>query len=99
VNLVFADRDVEDTVRRRMGGAALRYFGQWSATGEAATAGTLAGSVAAVTQMTGEYVEAGADWIILRLMAPFYLDELTMFAEQVMPVFARDSASGYAESR
>ncbi|EME17628.1 LLM class flavin-dependent oxidoreductase [Rhodococcus triatomae] len=47
----------------------------------------LAGSVEQVTDTVGRYVEAGADRVILRLMAPFQLDELELFAGSVMPHF------------
>lgn len=53
----------------------------------AGTPGMLVGSVGRVTEQVGRYVEAGADMIVLRLLAPFQLDGLELFAREVMPMF------------
>ncbi|MDI9979612.1 LLM class flavin-dependent oxidoreductase [Rhodococcus sp. IEGM 1307] len=55
------------------------------------TGAVLAGSVEQVTDTVGRYVEAGADRVILRLIAPFQLDELDLFAGSVMPRFTEPS--------
>jgi alkanesulfonate monooxygenase SsuD/methylene tetrahydromethanopterin reductase-like flavin-dependent oxidoreductase (luciferase family) len=86
VTVVFADRNVEDAVRQRLGPSAPRYPVA-STTGGVTPAVALAGSVGVVTQMIGEYVEAGADWINLRATAPYPIDDLATFAQQVIPSF------------
>ncbi|MEI7592025.1 MAG: LLM class flavin-dependent oxidoreductase [Actinomycetes bacterium] len=50
--------------------------------------GVLVGDTAAITDRVGHYVDAGADWIMLALRAPFDLDALERFATEVVPVFA-----------
>ncbi|MCE0765976.1 LLM class flavin-dependent oxidoreductase [Pseudonocardia kujensis] len=45
------------------------------------------GSVEQHTDLMGRYVDAGADRVVLRVVAPFPLDELTEFAAEVMPRF------------
>lgn len=47
----------------------------------------LSGSAPQVIDMVGEYAERGAQWMILALSAPFDLDELDAFANDVMPHF------------
>jgi alkanesulfonate monooxygenase SsuD/methylene tetrahydromethanopterin reductase-like flavin-dependent oxidoreductase (luciferase family) len=49
---------------------------------------TLVGSVPRVLDLCGRYLEAGADWIILREIAPFDMDGLTTFATEVMPALS-----------
>jgi alkanesulfonate monooxygenase SsuD/methylene tetrahydromethanopterin reductase-like flavin-dependent oxidoreductase (luciferase family) len=45
----------------------------------------LTGSVAEMVDRVGGYVEAGADWVILALRAPFDRDGLERFASEVIP--------------
>jgi alkanesulfonate monooxygenase SsuD/methylene tetrahydromethanopterin reductase-like flavin-dependent oxidoreductase (luciferase family) len=47
----------------------------------------LADDMDAVGQRVREYVDAGAQWIILNQRAPFDIDALTRFAEEVIPAF------------
>lgn len=47
--------------------------------------GLLSGSVQEMADRIGAYVDAGADWIILAARAPFDLDAITRFAEDVVP--------------
>jgi probable F420-dependent oxidoreductase len=49
----------------------------------------LAGEPAAVSERISRYVEAGAEWIILALRAPFDLDGLARFAQEIVPQFSR----------
>jgi probable F420-dependent oxidoreductase len=70
------DGDVDQAVRRRFGAGA-----------EGVMPGVLAGSPAAVADRVGAYVEAGADWVVLALRAPFELGALEAFASQVAPLF------------
>ncbi|WP_236794441.1 LLM class flavin-dependent oxidoreductase [Amycolatopsis sp. GM8] len=46
-------------------------------------------SAGQITDEVGRYVDAGADMIVLRVVAPFPLDELEQFATHVIPCFAR----------
>jgi alkanesulfonate monooxygenase SsuD/methylene tetrahydromethanopterin reductase-like flavin-dependent oxidoreductase (luciferase family) len=78
VPLIVADEDEVDEVMR------FRY----GATAEQQRPAALAGSIAQITDKVGQYVDAGADWIILALRPPYELDELAHFAEQVMPQFS-----------
>jgi alkanesulfonate monooxygenase SsuD/methylene tetrahydromethanopterin reductase-like flavin-dependent oxidoreductase (luciferase family) len=50
--------------------------------------GMLIGTPQQVIDRIGEYVAAGAEWIIVALRAPFDLEGLQAFAEEVMPAFA-----------
>ena len=47
--------------------------------------GVLHGSVGEIVDRVGAYGEAGADWVILALRAPFDLDGLDLFATEVLP--------------
>lgn len=58
----------------------------------------LSGSVEQVIDTVGRYVEAGAHRVILRVVAPFQLDELELFASSVAPCFT-DKAPVPAEGR
>jgi alkanesulfonate monooxygenase SsuD/methylene tetrahydromethanopterin reductase-like flavin-dependent oxidoreductase (luciferase family) len=49
---------------------------------------TLRGSIDQVVDGVHEYVDAGADWVIIALRPPFLFDELERFANEVMPQFA-----------
>ena len=49
--------------------------------------GTLVGDLGQITERLGRYVDAGADWVILALRAPFDLGALARFADEVAPVF------------
>jgi F420-dependent oxidoreductase-like protein len=50
--------------------------------------GMLIGTPRQVIDRIGEYAEAGAEWIIVALRAPFDFEGLQAFAEEVMPAFA-----------
>lgn len=50
--------------------------------------GMLIGTPQQVIDRIGEYIDAGAEWIIVALRAPFDMDGLQTFAEDVMPAFA-----------
>ena len=47
--------------------------------------GVLQGSVQEIVDRVGAYRDAGADWLILAMRAPFDLDGLDMFASEVLP--------------
>jgi alkanesulfonate monooxygenase SsuD/methylene tetrahydromethanopterin reductase-like flavin-dependent oxidoreductase (luciferase family) len=49
--------------------------------------GALVGDVAAITDRIGAYVDAGAEWVILALRAPFDLDALERFSTEIAPAF------------
>jgi len=49
--------------------------------------GILAGSLEQIVDRVGQYVDAGADWVIVALRAPFEIDALEMFAEGVAAQF------------
>ena len=74
VNLTLAWKE-EDLVRQ-FGGAA-EYIG----------ANALKGSPQQVIDRIGEYRDAGAEWVILALRAPFDVDGLDRFAAEVLPAF------------
>jgi F420-dependent oxidoreductase-like protein len=74
VNLALAWRE-EDLVRQ-FGGAA-EYIG----------ANALKGTTQQVIDRVGEYRDAGADWVIVALRAPFDLEGLERFATEVLPAF------------
>jgi len=74
VNLALAWRE-EDLVRQ-FGGAA-EYIG----------ANALKGTTQQVIDRVGEYRDAGADWVIVALRAPFDLEGLHRFAAEVLPAF------------
>jgi F420-dependent oxidoreductase-like protein len=75
VNLTLAWSD--DELRERFGGMA-----DWI------RPSALTGSSAEMVDRVGEYAEAGADWVIVALRAPFDVDGLDRFATEVMPAFA-----------
>ena len=77
VGLVVADEDgLDDALRLRFGPRA----------GEVKP-GVRAGSVPQITGRVDRYVEAGADWIVVALRAPFELNALEAFAAEVVPQF------------
>ncbi len=49
--------------------------------------GILLGSGQSIVDQVGAYVDAGASWVILALRAPFDLDALAAFAQDVVPAF------------
>ena len=49
--------------------------------------GVLMGSVQEVVDRIGEYADAGAEWVILAMRAPFDVDGLDRFASEVLPAF------------
>lgn len=50
--------------------------------------GVLTGSVQEVVDRVGAYGDAGAEWVILAMRAPFDVDGLDRFAAEVLPQFA-----------
>jgi alkanesulfonate monooxygenase SsuD/methylene tetrahydromethanopterin reductase-like flavin-dependent oxidoreductase (luciferase family) len=68
--------EVDDALRQRFGPGA-----------EALRAGMLVGSPPSMADRVGQYVAAGAEWVILSLRAPFDLDGLAAFATEVVPEF------------
>jgi len=50
--------------------------------------GVLTGSVQEVVDRVGAYGDAGAEWVILAMRAPFDVDGLNRFAAEVLPQFA-----------
>jgi len=48
----------------------------------------LTGSAQEVVDRVGAYAEAGADWVIVAARAPFDLEGIDRFAEEVIPAFA-----------
>jgi alkanesulfonate monooxygenase SsuD/methylene tetrahydromethanopterin reductase-like flavin-dependent oxidoreductase (luciferase family) len=75
--LIVADESqIDDVMRERYG-----------ATAEHQKAAALAGSTQQITDKVGQYVDAGAQWIIVALRPPFELDELEEFAATVVPAF------------
>jgi F420-dependent oxidoreductase-like protein len=75
VNLTLAWSD--DELRERFGGMA-----DWI------KPSALMGSSAEMIDRLGEYADAGADWVIVALRAPFDVEGLDRFAAEVMPAFA-----------
>ena len=51
--------------------------------------GILVGTPAEVVDRIGAYADAGAEWVILALRAPFDWDGLELFVRDVLPVFSR----------
>jgi len=83
INLGLAlGRDEAEAQRKREGlqaqfGAALPFL----------EPGMLIGTPQQVIDRIGEYTDAGAEWIIVALRAPFDFEGLQAFAEDVMPAF------------
>jgi F420-dependent oxidoreductase-like protein len=50
--------------------------------------GVLTGSVQEVVDRVGAYRDAGAEWVILAMRAPFDVEGLDRFADEVLPTFA-----------
>jgi alkanesulfonate monooxygenase SsuD/methylene tetrahydromethanopterin reductase-like flavin-dependent oxidoreductase (luciferase family) len=50
--------------------------------------GVLMGSVQEVVDRIGEYTDAGAEWVILAMRAPFDVDGLDRFAAEVLPALS-----------
>ena len=50
--------------------------------------GVLMGSPQEVVDRIGAYSDAGAEWVILAMRAPFDVDGLDRFAAEVLPAFA-----------
>jgi alkanesulfonate monooxygenase SsuD/methylene tetrahydromethanopterin reductase-like flavin-dependent oxidoreductase (luciferase family) len=59
-----------------------KQFGQLA---EYVRPGVLTGSVQEMVDRVGAYAEAGADWVILAMRAPFDRDGLERFASEVLP--------------
>lgn len=85
VNLGLAlGRNPADAERKREG---LRQ--QFGVALDLLVPGMLVGTPQEVIDRIGAYQAAGAEWIILALRAPFDLDGLQVFIEEVMPAFAQ----------
>ena len=50
--------------------------------------GVLTGSVDEMVDRVGAYRDAGAEWLILAMRAPFDVDGLDRFAAEVLPQLA-----------
>jgi F420-dependent oxidoreductase-like protein len=61
---------------------------QFGAAAEFMEPGMLIGTPQQVIDRIGEYVRGGADWIMVALRAPFDLDGLQVFIDEVMPAFS-----------
>lgn len=70
------DDDIDAALRRRFGASA-----------DVVRPATLVGSPDRMAEHVARYVEAGAEWIVLALRAPFELDVLERFAAEVAPRF------------
>jgi alkanesulfonate monooxygenase SsuD/methylene tetrahydromethanopterin reductase-like flavin-dependent oxidoreductase (luciferase family) len=83
INLGLAlGRTEADATRKRQGlqaqfGAALSFL----------EPGMLIGTPQQVIDRIGEYVTGGAEWIIVALRAPFDVEGLRVFIDEVMPAF------------
>jgi F420-dependent oxidoreductase-like protein len=75
VNLTLAWSD--DELRERFGGMT-----DWI------RPSALTGSTTEIVDRLGEYADAGADWVMVALRAPFDVDGLDRFASEVMPALA-----------
>jgi F420-dependent oxidoreductase-like protein len=75
VNLSLAWR--EDDLVRQFGGLT-----------ELVRPSALTGSTQQMIDHVGQYADAGADWVIVALRAPFDLEGLDRFAAEVLPAFA-----------
>jgi F420-dependent oxidoreductase-like protein len=83
VNLGLAiGRNAADAQRKR--DALTQQFG---AAASFLEAGMLIGTPQEVIDRIGAYVQAGAEWIILALRAPFDIEGLHVFVDEVMPAF------------
>jgi len=67
----------EDELRERFGGMT-----DWI------RPSALTGSPNEIVDRLGDYADAGADWVMVALRAPFDMDGLDRFAAEVMPAFA-----------
>lgn len=74
------DKSVVEAVERRFGPVA-----------EQIRAATLSGSAEQMADHVGRYTDAGAEWIVLAIRAPFELDVLERFALEVVPPFRSGS--------
>jgi hypothetical protein len=84
-------RDVGEIEKAANVGIAMRdgdLEAQFGAMANYVKPGVLQGSVSEIVDRVGAYGEAGADWVILALRAPFDVDGLGMFATEVLPQLA-----------
>jgi alkanesulfonate monooxygenase SsuD/methylene tetrahydromethanopterin reductase-like flavin-dependent oxidoreductase (luciferase family) len=63
---------------------------QFGAMAEAVRPSVLCGSVQQMVDHVGRYVDAGAQWVIVAMRAPFDRDGLERFATDVLPQFTRE---------
>jgi alkanesulfonate monooxygenase SsuD/methylene tetrahydromethanopterin reductase-like flavin-dependent oxidoreductase (luciferase family) len=89
VGLVLTDGDPRLAMRERYGDFADLVGG---------VDATLVGSVPEVLDRCSRYAEAGADWIILRQLAPFDMESLEAFAAEVVPALSGSAAVSPARS-
>ena len=81
-------RDIGEIEKAANVGIAMRegdLEAQFGAMAEYVAPGVLHGSVAEIVDRVGTYGEAGADWVILAMRAPFDVDGLDLFASEVLP--------------
>jgi alkanesulfonate monooxygenase SsuD/methylene tetrahydromethanopterin reductase-like flavin-dependent oxidoreductase (luciferase family) len=81
-------RDVGEIEKAANVGIAMRegdLEAQFGAMAQYVAPGVLHGSVGEIVDRVGAYGEAGADWVILAMRAPFDVDGLDMFASEVLP--------------
>ena len=86
-----ADRDPASITRSVNVGLAWRdgdLQAQFGGIAEFVRPGVLMGSVQEVVDRIGAYREAGAEWLILAMRAPFDVDGLDRFAAEILPQFA-----------
>jgi F420-dependent oxidoreductase-like protein len=84
VNLGLAlGRNQDEAQRKRAG-----LQQQFGAAAGVLEPGMLIGTPQEVIDRIGAYVAAGAEWIILALRAPFDMEGLQVFIDEVMPAFA-----------
>ena len=74
--------------RRRRSASATACTQQFGAAASFLEPGMLIGTPQEVIDRIGAYVQAGAEWIILALRAPFDMEGLQVFIDEVMPAFA-----------
>jgi F420-dependent oxidoreductase-like protein len=86
-----ADRDPAEITRSVNVGIAFSeeaLHEQFGKIAEAVRPGALTGSVSEMVDRVGQYRDAGAEWLILAMRAPFDVEGLDRFAAEVLPQLA-----------
>jgi F420-dependent oxidoreductase-like protein len=86
-----ADRDPAEITRSVNVGIAFSeeaLHEQFGKIAEAVRPGALTGSVSEMVDRVGQYRDAGAEWLILAMRAPFDVEGLDRFAAEVLPHLA-----------